>query len=133
MPFVKGQSGNPAGRKPKSDSETALRQRIRSASPRIVDALVQAAESGDVAAGKALLAYVMPVWKAVDPPLTIDLGDGLASATEALKSALKGGELTPSAIATVSSVIATMSRISETAELEKRLIALETQLAQPNE
>ncbi|MCC7277934.1 MAG: hypothetical protein IT487_06415 [Chromatiaceae bacterium] len=133
MPFVKGQSGNPAGRKPKSDSETALRQRIRSASPRIVDALVQAAESGDVQAGKALLSFVLPAWRPVDRPLSIDLGDDLSGAVKGLVDALRGGELAPSAIGAISSVIATMSRVSETAELEKRLIALENQLAQPNE
>lgn len=133
MPFVKGQSGNPAGRKPKTDSENALRARIRTASPRIVDALVQAAEGGDVQAGKALLSFVLPAWRPVDRPLNIDLGDNLSGAVKGLVDALRGGELTPSAIAAVSSVIATMGRVAETAELETRIIALENQLAQPVE
>lgn len=131
--FKPGVSGNPAGRKPKSDSETALRQRIRSASPRIVDAMVQAAESGDVQAGKALLAFVLPAWRPVDRPLSIDLGDDLSGAVKGLVDALRGGELAPSAISAISSVVATMSRVSETSELEKRLTSLENALAQSPE
>ena len=50
MPFQKGVSGNPAGRKPKSDTEKALRERIRSAAPAVIDALVSAAMAGDVPA-----------------------------------------------------------------------------------
>ena len=133
MPFVKGQSGNPSGRKPKTDSESALRQRIRSASPRIVDALVQAAEGGDVQAGKALLSFVLPAWRPVDRPVSIDLGDGIAAALAALKSALADGTLTPGAAAAVANIIGTEARIAETAELEKRLTALENQLAKPIE
>lgn len=132
MPFVKGQSGNPAGRKPKSDSETALRQRIRSASPRIVDALVQAAESGDVQAGKALLSFVLPAWRPVDRPLSIDLGDGIASALVALKHALADGSLTPGAASAIASVISTEARIAETTALEQRIIDLENALAKPD-
>lgn len=133
MPFPKGKSGNPAGRPRKTDNDSELRQRIRTASPRIVDAMVQAAEGGDVAAGRALLAFILPVWRPVDRPIAVDLGHDLTAAVEGLKSALKGGELTPGAIAAVSAVIGTMSRVSETAELEKRLIALENQLAKPND
>ena len=134
MPFPKGKSGNPAGRPRKTDTDSELRQRIRTASPRIVDAMVhQAAEGGDVAAGRALLAYVLPAWRPVDRPLSIDLGDDLSGAVKGLVDALRGGELAPSAIGAISAVISTMSRIAETSELEKRLTALEAQLAQPND
>ncbi len=133
MPFPKGKSGNPAGRPRKTDTDSELRQRIRTASPRIVDAMVQAAEGGDVAAGKALLSFVLPVWRPVDRPIAVDLGHDLACAVEGLKSAMRSGELPPGAIAAVSSVIATMSRVAETAELEKRIITLENALAQPND
>ncbi|MFZ1536734.1 MAG: DUF5681 domain-containing protein, partial [Chromatiaceae bacterium] len=97
MPFVKGQSGNPSGRKPKTDSEKAIRERIRSAAPAVVDALIAAAKGGDVPAAKVLMSFILPPWRAVDRPLSIDLGDGIASALVALKHALADGSLTPGA------------------------------------
>ena len=131
MPFVKGQSGNPAGRKPKTDAEKALRERIRSAAPAVIDALIAAAKGGDVAAGRAILSFVLPTWRPQERSVSIDLGDDLSGAVKGLVDALRGGELAPAAIGAVSSVIATMSRVSETAELEKRIIDLENALAKP--
>lgn len=133
MAFQKGVSGNPAGRKPKTDTEKALRERIRSAAPAVIDALVAEAKGGDVQAGKSLLAFILPAWRPVDRPISIDLGDGIASALAALKAALADGTLTPGAASAIASVIGTEARVQETAELEQRLTAVETQLAKPIE
>lgn len=132
MPFVKGQSGNPSGRKPKTDSESALRQRIRSAAPAVLDALITEATAGDVPAAKVLMSFILPPWRAVDRPLSIDLGDGIASALVALKHALADGSLTPGAASAIASVISTEARIAETTALEQRIIDLENALAKPD-
>lgn len=133
MPFQKGVSGNPAGRKPKSDTEKALRERIRSAAPAVIDALVSAAMAGDVPAAKVLMGFILPTWRAQDRPVSIDLGPDIASALAALKAALADGTLTPGAASAIASVIGTEARIQETAELEQRLTAVEAQLAKPIE
>lgn len=133
MAFVKGTSGNPLGRKPKTDTEKALRERIRSAAPAVIDALIAGARAGDVPAAKVLMSFILPPWRAQDRPVSIDLGPDISSAMTALRTAIAGGELTPGAAAAVASIIGIQARIQETAELEKRLIALENQLAQPND
>ena len=131
--FKPGQSGNPAGRPRKTDTDSALRERIKTACPDIIDTLIRAASDGDIPAARALLGYALPPLKAQDGPIRLDLGPDISSAMTALRTAIAGGKLTPGAAAAVASIIGIQARIQETAELEKRLIALENQLAQPND
>ncbi len=128
MPFKPGQSGNPKGRPRRTDSEQALRERIRKAAPRVIDALLAAAEAGDVTAGKALLGYVMPPYKAVDRPVSVPMPDDMSdlnAATNADLKALATGALTPDQAASVAATIASLARTLEYAELESRLSHLE--------
>lgn len=131
MPFPKGKSGNPAGRPRKTDTDSALRERIKTACPDIIDSLIHRASSGDVQAARALLGYALPPLKAQDGPIRLDLGQDINSAMMALRTALAGGELTPGAAAAVASIIGTQARIQETSELERRLTELEAHLANP--
>ena len=129
--FKPGVSGNPRGRPRKTDTDSALRERIKTACPDIIDSLIHAASSGDVQAARALLGYALPPLKAQDGPIRLNLGPDLASAIGALKSAIAGGELTPGAATAVASIIGTEARIAETAALEKRIIDLENRFDQP--
>lgn len=131
--FKPGVSGNPKGRPRKTDTDSALRERIKTACPDIIDSLIHAASSGDVQAARALLGYALPPLKAQDGPIRLDLGPDISSAMTALRSAIAGGELTPGSAAAVASIIGIQARIQETAELEQRLIALENRLAQSPE
>jgi len=61
--WQKGQSGNPAGRKPGTGNVTALREQIAERLPNIIETLAQAAEGGDVQAARILLDRVLPPMK----------------------------------------------------------------------
>lgn len=128
MPFLPGVSGNPKGRPRRTDADAPLRERIRKACPRIIDALVTAAEAGDVTAGKALLTFVLPPYRPVDRPVAItlptDLSD-LSGATSAVLTGLATGTLTPDQAGAVAQVLGTVARVREYAELEDRLAHLE--------
>lgn len=128
MPFKPGQSGNPKGRPRRSDSDQALREKIRKAAPVIIDSLVSAAQAGDTAAGKALLAFTLSPYKAVDRPVNVPMPDDmrdLSGATSAILRALATGTLTPDQAASVAGTLGALARVREFAELEDRLTHLE--------
>ena len=129
MAFVKGQSGNPAGRPRRTDTEKAQRERIRKALPEIVSTLIeQATQERDVTAAKLLLERVMPAYRPTDraAPIPLD-GDtlDLSSATDAVLRVLVAGDRSPDRAAAVAGVLATLARVQEIAEIDARLTALE--------
>lgn len=71
--FLKGQSGNPAGR-PKRTTTERLREQIAEAAPEILKTLIAAAQDGDTTAARLLIDRVVPSLKAVDSPALIPLG-----------------------------------------------------------
>ena len=58
--FVKGQSGNPAGRPKNSGALGEIRKSILNHVPEIINTLVINAKCGDVMAAKLLLERVLP-------------------------------------------------------------------------
>ena len=60
MKFQKGQSGNPAGRKPGLSKIGKIRQGLEAHLPEILEALTAQAKAGDPAAAKLLLDRVLP-------------------------------------------------------------------------
>jgi hypothetical protein len=99
MPFKKGQSGNPAGRKPGTlTKQDKLRLQIAEGVPGILKAMQAKAEAGDTAAAKLLLERTLPPLKTVDTPAPLSLGKGpadLAGTAQAVLTALAAGETTP--------------------------------------
>ncbi len=110
MAFKKGQSGNPAGRKPGTSQAAKLRQAIEDDLPDIIQSLVDAAKAGDTSAAKLLLDRAIPTLKPEQPrrALNIDLdasrteqarqitqsaSDGLISPDEAIKMLEMVGKL----------------------------------------
>ena len=128
MPFKPGQSGNPAGRRPRTDTEKRQREQIRKALPGIVARLIQAAESGDIPASRLLLERVMPPYKPQDRPAPLPLPNGasdLAGAAQAALAGLAAGALTPDQAHSVASALAALVRVRESTELVERITALE--------
>lgn len=76
MPFVKGQSGNPTGRRPGTQTkQTRLREQLLSEAPAILAALVEQAQAGDPAASKLVLDRCLPVLRPTDSPVPLALGN----------------------------------------------------------
>jgi hypothetical protein len=129
MPFQKGQSGNPAGRRPGTGKIAQLRKKIERDVPEILTALVTAAKAGDVQAARLLLDRTLPTLKAVDKPTPLALGagpDDLVGAVSAVLAALSVGSLTPHQAGAVASALSALVRVRESTELEERIRALES-------
>lgn len=128
--FLPGVSGNPAGRKKGSTNKsTKLRLEIEGRLSGIIARLIEAAENGDVSAAGLLFSRALPALKPIDSPTPLPLGADLSSAVAAVLAALASGHLTPDQAGSVASVLASLSRVREAADLERRITDLETALA----
>jgi hypothetical protein len=129
MPFVKGQSGNPAGRKPKPKTgPDKLRQDLLRQAPEILAALVEQAKAGDVAAAQAVLSRCLPALRPTDRPVPLPLPCGTTDLGEAANAVLDGlavGSLTIDQASGMASVLTALARVQESAELTDRVAALE--------
>ena len=129
MTFAKGQSGNPAGRKPGTlTKQGKMRAQIAEAVPGILKAMQEKAAAGDVMAARLLLDRVLPSLKSVDTPTPLALGNApadLGGAATAVLVALAGGGLSPEQAGSVAGVLAALARAKETAELIERIERLE--------
>lgn len=127
--FKPGESGNPAGRKPGTKTKVGkLRDSIEKDLPSIIEALVVSAKAGDTTAAKILLDRCLPALRPVDAPAPLSLGNDpadLGEAVGAVLSALATGGLTPAQGADLASVLASLTRVRESTELEQRVAALE--------
>jgi hypothetical protein len=131
MPFVKGQSGNPKGRPPRSAKENLLRNRIAKVAPGIIERLTEQALAGDTNAAGLLLSRILPPYKPAERPTPIDVPPDLAGASEAILGAVGRGELAPGQAASLASALASLARVAELAELEQRMSDLEARLNEP--
>ena len=128
MAFVKGISGNPAGRPKAHHGCQKLRDLIGTNADKIVKRLLTAAiNEGDVMAAKLLLERAIPAWKPIEQPTPIPLpADGtLVEKGNAVVAALSAGDLAPGQAASILTALAGIARLVEFDEFEKRLKALE--------
>ena len=125
--FVKGQSGNPAGR-PKGipDQRTALRSLLEPHAQELVAKAVKLALDGDTTALRICIERLIPPMKARDE--AVQLGSakaGLSEQGRAVLEAAAAGNITPERAATMMQSIAAQARIVELIELEERVKRLE--------
>jgi hypothetical protein len=128
--FQPGQSGNPLGRPAGSRNKATLllADLIDGEGEDIVRALVTAAKSGDVSAGRALLDRLVPPRK--DRPVAFALpalhtAADAAQAMAALTAAVASGALTPSE---ATGLVEAFTKALEAAEVETRLAAIEQRM-----
>ena len=129
-PFVRGQSGNPAGRRPGSRNRATMAAEILldgEAEALTRKAVERALEGSDLALKLCLDRILAPrrerTVRFVLPP--IDSPADLAPALGAVAAAVAHGALTPGEAAGLSQVAATFIRAIETTDFERRLQAIE--------
>lgn len=132
--FAPGKSGNPAGR-PKGTATGALRQQLAEHAPAVIDKAIRLALAGDVMAIRLVLERVLPALKPQAAPVSVDLegAQGLAGAGRAIVTAAAEGRLSPDAAGELMRTVASLARVIETDELERRIAALEAQPKPPPE
>ena len=128
--FQPGQSGNPVG-KPKGARNHATRavlEMLDGEADKLTRKAVELALDGDTTALRLCLERLAPPAK--DRPISVSL-PSLAGAEDASKAmasvvaAMADGTITPGEAAAVAGVVETYRRTVETADIERRLIALE--------
>lgn len=125
MTFKKGQSGNPAGRKPGTTNFAAMRKKIRT--EEILKVVEESALAGDMTAARLLLERSLPALRPVDTPVTIPspTDNSLADVGRSVLDAVAQGRLTPGEGSTLLGGIAQLGRVIEVDELVKRIETLE--------
>jgi len=124
-----GQSGNPAGRPPGITNAKKMRDTIGQKDLKaILTQLVAQAKSGDTAAAKLLLDRALPPLKVIEMPVRVDGVDPSASTLEnasAVIAALADGHIAPGQVAAILNGLASLAKVREVEELEKRIEVLE--------
>ena len=123
--FEPGQSGNPNGRPVGSGFAAKLRSAIEDDVPEIIEAVVDAAKSGDLTAAKLLLDRVFPTLKPIDSPVTVPQGQSLSDRGKLVLDSTLEGLLTPDQADRLLSAISKQARVVEVDELVRRVEALE--------
>jgi hypothetical protein len=123
--FKPGTSGNPKGRPPGSGIPAEVRSALRGELPEVLDAVVAAAKSGDMAAAKLLLDRVVPTLKPVDLPVVLPEDERLSDQGRSVLQAAASGSLSPEQADRLLSAIARQSRVVEVDEIVRRLEVLE--------
>lgn len=132
MTWKKGQSGNPAGRKPGTGAIERLRGQLAEHIPEVVAKLVEQARAGDTGAARLLLERVVPPLRGVDLPVTLPgllTTTSLADAGRAVVQAAGAGVLSPEQAGRLLDGLGAQARLVEMDELVKRVEALEERTA----
>ena len=125
--FKKGESGNPAGRKPGS----GLSQRLRAAVgdggfEQLVKVVLDNALTGDMRAAEILLARLVPPVRSVQEPVVFELaGVTLSEKAHSLLLAAAEGRMSTTDTKALLDALGIVAKIRETEELEQRIEALE--------
>jgi hypothetical protein len=132
-PFVKGQSGNPRGKKPGTKHRKTLLLAAMSDDDRaaIVGKIIRQARRGDRASQKLIVDRTEPPRRGSPvkfplPPV-VTTADVVAAQT-AITAAMAAGRISPAEAVEVSAVVELVRRAIETSQLEARLLAIETRM-----
>ncbi len=126
MPFQKGQSGNPAGRKPGTKNRKL--ELLRSNDKRLQKQVLKMALDGDPVALRICADRLWPRIRPQALPVKVKAKSAdLASQGAAVVSAALAGELTPDVLGMLLSALADQARLVEFSEIESRLQKLENQ------
>lgn len=127
MAFKKGESGNPKGKPPGLTTATKIRDAIHKSLPGILETVVKAAESGDMAACKLIMDRVCPTLKPLSTPINLPIptnGKLHEMGEEILKATMNGG-IAPDIGSMLITALANQAKLVEVGDLTKRIETLE--------
>jgi len=125
-----GQSGNPEGRPAGARNRLTLlaEQLMQDDAEAVTRAVIEAAKGGDMTAAKLILDRVAPVRKGrpvvLDLP-TVDKAEDVLQALGVVITETAAGNVTPEEAAILAGVLDAKRKAIETADIERRLAALE--------
>ena len=127
MPFQKGQSGNPEGRKPGiQDKRVALRKLLEPHAEELVTKARELAMAGDTTALRLCLERLIPPLKARDQTTKLDsFGTTLTEQGQAVLTDMAAGKLSAAEASSMLQALAAQGRIVEVDDLSKRVAELE--------
>jgi hypothetical protein len=116
--YKKGQCGNPNGRPSGRTAGARIRQAIEGRADELINAIMQQALNGDMAAAKILIDRVCPVLKPSEQPIVFDLvdDDKLLDVAQTLLNAVSRGELRPEDCEGALDMVRTKERLQEIAK-----------------
>jgi len=126
--FLKGVSGNPAGRKPGIvDRRTRITQALADDAQKIVDVVVSAALEGDMQAAGIVLARIAPPLKAAADKVQFEYRTDipLSEQAESVMAAVASGAVDAETGKTLIGCIQSVAGIRAIEDLEQRIIQLE--------
>lgn len=130
--WKKGQSGNPAGRKPGTRNKATMMvlSLMERGAEEIAATIVDAARSGDLSAARFVLDRLVPPMR--ERPIDIDLPNtdtvqGVDRAQQAIIEAVARGELLPGEGSVLAGLVEARRKTLETIDLEQRVAALEVE------
>jgi hypothetical protein len=127
MPFEKGTSGNKQGRIAGRTPGAKLRKAIEAKADEILQAVINAAILGDMAACKMLLDRITPTLKPQALPINLVFQESLAlQGNEIIKTTVKG-QIAPDIGSQLISALASQTKIVEADDVIRRIEALEAQ------
>lgn len=131
MTFKRGQSGNPAGRRPGSKNKsTDLREKFKRDLPAINRKVIEAAKAGEAWAVQLIWSRCYPPLKPQQQraPLPGDFsGDSLTDKGKAVIDSLAAGSISADDARQVLSALADIARLTEHTDFDERLKRLEAQ------
>ena len=132
MQFIKGVSGNPAGR-PKGikDKRHFYAESIDAMIPQVLESVYQKALAGDMTAARMLLDRTLPSKRPEQECVEIQHSGNIASDAQNVLRSVLDGEVSPDVGASLLSSMTSVLKAIEVEDLAKRIEALEGQKNEP--
>jgi hypothetical protein len=125
--FKPGQSGNPAGRPANKAATILLRKAINEAMPEIIEALIDQAKRGDIAAATVLLNRCIPALKAEAQAINLPVKQTILEQGNEIITGIMSGKLAPDIGAGLINALAAQAKIVEADDVIRRIEALEAE------
>lgn len=127
--FLRGQSGNPAGKPPGTlhRATQAALVLLEGEAEALTRKAVELALEGDTTALKLCLDRIAPAYKPSARPVMLDMPppENLTDTARAFVAAAARGEIPPDIAAQLVSAVASVARVEEMEQVKERLAALE--------